>query len=231
VLYRIAPDASTPGSSSPDKTKPATTTTAKPVTSIPDTSPTKAWNAPLAQAKANSPQQSVTVKPGDSLWSIGTSRSDMLPSVEGVNHDLYGLGYNLIHPGQTVDLPKNPARGGDRREHFADQAGHHDDSLCQHGRSGCGIRPAGRREDPAVGARRKRVSYIAGPRGAALRTITPRIHIRAAPPTPGGSFHDQRARSHGRPSSGSRTSVSIGRSVTRPAWAIVCLVLRSPPFP
>jgi hypothetical protein len=81
---------------------PAVTT--KPVTSTPDTSPTEAWNDAVAQARANSPQESVTAKPGDSLASIATSHSDTLSSVETENPQVYPP--DLLHIGQIVRLPK-----------------------------------------------------------------------------------------------------------------------------
>jgi hypothetical protein len=69
-----------------------------------DTSPTKAWNDALAQAKANSPQQTVTAKPGDSLASIAGSHGDTLSSVETDNPQVYPP--DLLHIDQTVRLPK-----------------------------------------------------------------------------------------------------------------------------
>jgi hypothetical protein len=51
----------------------------------PDTSPAKAWDDALKQAKANSPQQSVTVKPGDTMTGIARRHNDPLASVEQAN--------------------------------------------------------------------------------------------------------------------------------------------------
>lgn len=87
--------------STPHAPPPATT---KPVTSTPDTSPTKAWDDAVAQAKADSPQQSVTAKPGDSLASIASTHGDTLPSVETENPQVYPP--DLLHIGQVVRLPK-----------------------------------------------------------------------------------------------------------------------------
>lgn len=76
----------------------------KPVTPKPVTSPAKAWNDAVAQAKANSPQQTVTAVPGDSLSSIATSHDDTLPSVEAANPRIQPP--CLLEIGQTVALPK-----------------------------------------------------------------------------------------------------------------------------
>jgi LysM repeat protein len=76
----------------------------KPAASTPDTSPAKAWADALAQAKVNSPQQTVTVKPGDSLASIAESHGDTLSSVEGANPQVQPP-WLLPYP-DTVRLPK-----------------------------------------------------------------------------------------------------------------------------
>jgi hypothetical protein len=83
------------------KTKSGNQPSAKPT---PDTSPEKAWAEALALAKANSPQESVTVKPGDTLSGIASSHHDTLASLEAVNPQIHCP--NLIHNGQTVYLPK-----------------------------------------------------------------------------------------------------------------------------
>jgi hypothetical protein len=75
-----------------------------PAASTRDTSPTEAWNDALAQARANSPQQTVRAKPGDSLASIASSNSDTLSSVETDNPQVYPP--DLLHIGQIVRLPK-----------------------------------------------------------------------------------------------------------------------------
>jgi hypothetical protein len=75
-----------------------------PTQSTPDTSPAKAWADAVAQAKANSPQQHVTVKPGDTLTGIAASHNDALPSVEKTNSQIANP--NLIYPRQAVYLPK-----------------------------------------------------------------------------------------------------------------------------
>jgi LysM domain len=75
-----------------------------PAPPTPDTSPAKAWSDAVAQARANSPQQHVTVKPGDTLTGIANSRHDTLPGVEANNPQISDP--NLIHSGDTVYLPK-----------------------------------------------------------------------------------------------------------------------------
>jgi hypothetical protein len=92
------------GGSAPSTPHAPPAATPKPVTSTPDTSPTKAWNDAVAQAKANSPQQRVTAEPGDSLASIASSHGDMLSSVETDNPQVYPP--DLLHIGQIVRLPK-----------------------------------------------------------------------------------------------------------------------------
>jgi hypothetical protein len=58
----------------------------------------------MAQAKANSPQQTVTAKPGDSLASIASGHGDTLSGVETDNPEVYPP--DLLHIGQVVRLPK-----------------------------------------------------------------------------------------------------------------------------
>ncbi|MBV9251127.1 MAG: LysM peptidoglycan-binding domain-containing protein [Acetobacteraceae bacterium] len=70
----------------------------------PDTSPAKAWTDALKQAATNSPQQSVKVKPGDTMTSIAKSHNDSVASVEQANPNIANA--NLLHCGQTIDLPK-----------------------------------------------------------------------------------------------------------------------------
>ena len=70
----------------------------------PDTSPAKAWTDALKQAATNSPQQSVTVKPGDTITSIAKSHNYSVAGVEQANPNISNP--NLLHAGQTVDLPK-----------------------------------------------------------------------------------------------------------------------------
>jgi DNA-binding transcriptional MocR family regulator len=70
----------------------------------PDTSPAKAWSDALKQAATNSPQQSVTAKPGDTMTSIASRHNDSLASVEQANPDI--VNPNVLHNGQTVYLPK-----------------------------------------------------------------------------------------------------------------------------
>src|SRR5262249_11382207 len=78
---------------------------AKSGASTPDPSPEKkAWADAVAQATANRPQQSVTVKPGDTLTGIANSHNDTVRSVAKANPQIHDP--NLIDPGQTVNLPK-----------------------------------------------------------------------------------------------------------------------------
>jgi LysM repeat protein len=69
-----------------------------------DTSPAQAWTDALKQAKTNSPQQSVTVKPGDTMAGIAKRHNDSLAGVEQANPGISNP--NLLHLGQTVYLPK-----------------------------------------------------------------------------------------------------------------------------
>jgi LysM repeat protein len=77
---------------------------AKPAAPAPDTSPAKAWIDAVAQATANSPQQHVTVEPGDTLTGIADHNNATLPGVEKANPQITDP--NLIYPRQTVYLPK-----------------------------------------------------------------------------------------------------------------------------
>jgi LysM repeat protein len=69
-----------------------------------DTSPARAWTDALKQAKTNSPQQSVTVRPDDTMAGIARRHNDSLASVEHANPGISNP--NLLHVGQTVYLPK-----------------------------------------------------------------------------------------------------------------------------
>jgi LysM repeat protein len=97
-----------PGSASTTSASAARTqssgATTKRAASTPDTSPAKAWADAQAQAKANSLQQTVTVKPGDSLASIAESHGDTLSSVERANPQVQPP-WLLPYP-DTVLLPK-----------------------------------------------------------------------------------------------------------------------------
>jgi LysM repeat protein len=88
-----------PPGSAPTASSSGTTTQ-----STPDTSPAKAWADALAQAAANSPQQTVTVKPGESLASIAESHGDTLSSVEDANPHVQPP--SLLPYPYTVLLPK-----------------------------------------------------------------------------------------------------------------------------
>jgi LysM repeat protein len=77
---------------------------AKSTPATPDTSPAQAWDAAVAKAKANSPQESVTVKQDETLTSIAKSHNDTMQNVERANSQISNP--NLIHPGQKVYLPK-----------------------------------------------------------------------------------------------------------------------------
>jgi LysM repeat protein len=74
------------------------------VISTADISPGQAWADALAQATTNSPQDSVTVKRGDTLTGIARSRHYALSSLEAANSQI--VNPDLIYAGQTVYLPK-----------------------------------------------------------------------------------------------------------------------------
>jgi LysM repeat protein len=93
-----------PGSASTAPPPPANNRSSGTPQSTPDTSPAKAWADAVAQATANGPQQTVTVKPGDSLASIAESHGDTLSSVEQANPQVQPP-WLLPYPG-TVLLPK-----------------------------------------------------------------------------------------------------------------------------
>ena len=76
----------------------------KPVTPKPETSPQKAWNEAVAQAKANAPQPHVTVQLGDTMAGIAANHGDSLFSVEAANPQIQPPG--LLEIGQTITLPK-----------------------------------------------------------------------------------------------------------------------------
>jgi hypothetical protein len=125
VLYRIAPDASTPGSSSPDRTStdthhsstpaastrsataPASTTTASTTTpgSPQVITPAQAWQQAVNRAVGREPH--TTVVPGDTLTAISNLFDEGLLGVENDNPQIPNK--NLIFPGERVNLSKpNP---------------------------------------------------------------------------------------------------------------------------
>jgi hypothetical protein len=93
-----------PGSASTASPSSGTTTQ-----SPPDTSPAKAWADTLAQATANSPRQTVTVKPGESLASIAESHGDTLSSVEHADSHVQPPSL-LPYPDTILRPRKTPAQ-------------------------------------------------------------------------------------------------------------------------
>lgn len=76
----------------------------KPVVRKPPTSPTKAWQEALDQARHNAPRHYVDVRPGDNLSTIAATHQDTLSSVEAANPQITDPA--LIHVGDKVALPK-----------------------------------------------------------------------------------------------------------------------------
>jgi len=69
-----------------------------------DTSPAKAWSDAVAQARANTPRQTVAAAPGDTMTGIANDHDDTLPGVEAANPQIPCP--NLIDVGQPIALPK-----------------------------------------------------------------------------------------------------------------------------